>query len=370
MIQSVYLDANASEPVRETVMDAMMQALRTTGNPSSVHAFGRKVYNMVEDARETIAGLFGGTVQNCIFTSGGSEANNLAIYGQKRNRPVWIGATEHPSVMQIDLSKEILPVTAQGTVDLDVLEERLKKATVPPLVCLMLANNETGILHPIRQAADLCHHYGALLHVDATQAAGRMPLDLEMLGADSLVLSAHKMGGPKGVGALLLASDGQRNAKALEPIFIGGGQEQGRRGGTQAIPAIVGMARAARDACGEDRSPILKLRNRLEEEAKRLGAIVCGEDTERLDNTSCLAFAGIDSQRQMMALDMAGFCVSSGSACSSGKVNASYMLLAMGLGELASCVIRVSLPWNVQEKEVDAFLDAYRHLVQKESSGK
>lgn len=366
--QSVYLDANASEPMRPSVISAMVHIMQQTGNPTSVHQMGRKIYNQIEDARECLVGLFGGTVQNCIFTSGGTEADVLAVYGQigehNQQRPLWVGATEHPAIMQIDLPKKILPVTQQGTVDLDFLEDALKNSSVPPLVCLMLANNETGVIHPIRQAAEICHHYGALLHVDAAQAAGRIPVNLEDLGADSLILSAHKMGGPKGIGALLLAGQ-DRNAKKINPFFIGGGQEQGRRGGTLAVPAIIGLAAAAKEACQEDRSNILNMRDHLETEVKKYGTVICGEGAERLDNTSSLAYAGVSAQTQFMALDMAGFCVSTGSACFSGKLSRSPVLLAMGLEKLADCTIRVSLPWNVQQKEVDAFIQAYGQLIRK-----
>ncbi|MUG77197.1 cysteine desulfurase family protein [Commensalibacter melissae] len=366
--QSIYLDANASEPMRSSVISAMVDIMQQTGNPTSVHQMGRKIYNQTEDARETLVELFGGSVQNCIFTSGGTEADVLAVHGQigegNQQRPLWVGATEHPAIMQIDLSKKILPVTRQGIVDLNFLEDALKKTSIPPLVCLMLANNETGVLHPIQQAAKICHDYGAILHVDAAQAAGRIMFNLEDIGADSLILSAHKMGGPKGVGALLLAGH-ERNAKKINPLFSGGGQEQGRRGGTLAVPAIIGLMTAAKEACKEDRSNILKLRNYLEKEVKKYGAVICGEEAERLDNTSSIAYAGVSAQKLFMALDMAGFCVSTGSACFSGKLSRSPVLSAMGLEELADCTIRVSLPWNIQQKDVENFIHVYGQLIQK-----
>lgn len=368
IMQPVYLDANASEPVRPSVMAVMMEVLQHSGNPSSVHRLGRKLYHMVEDAREYLADCFGGSVQDCIFTSGGTEADVLAVYGQiegnGKKRPLWVGATEHPAIMQIDLPKQILPVTRQGVIDLDFLEDHLKKSEIPPLVCLMLANNETGVIHPVREVADLCRAYGALLHVDAVQAAGRMSVNLMQLGANSLALSAHKMGGSKGTGLLLLASEG-RNARKITPVFNGGGQEQGRRGGTLAVAGIVGMAAAAKEACHEVRSRIRVMRDHLEREMKNYGVTVCGGEVERLDNTSCLAVEGIAAQKQFMALDMAGFCVSTGSACSSGKLAQSPVLLAMGLESLAGCAIRVSLPWNVQQEEVDAFIQAYGHWLRK-----
>ncbi|CAI3950460.1 cysteine desulfurase family protein [Commensalibacter communis] len=363
MNKPVYLDANASEPVRDSVISEMVKALHITGNPSSVHAMGRRCYHMIEDAREVVADHFGGDVQNCIFTSGGTEADILAIHGQKQDRPLWVGATEHPAISQIDYPKTILPVTQQGIVDLGFLEQSLQQAETPPLICLMLANSETGVLHPIQEAAELCHHYGALLHVDAVQAAGRIKIDLSELGADSLAISAHKMGGPKGIGALLLASGNIRGAKRLDPLFIGGGQEQGRRGGTQALPMIVGMAEAVRASYIQDRTAIIKMRDAIEAAAKKHGAVVCGEGAKRLDNTSCLAFEGKPAQQQLMALDMAGFCVSTGSACSSGKVAKSPVLIAMGLQHLAGYSIRVSLPWNNNKQETEQFIEAYCRMV-------
>ncbi|MDI2091569.1 cysteine desulfurase family protein [Commensalibacter oyaizuii] len=361
----VYLDANASEPVRQSVMKAMIQTLQVTGNPSSVHTMGRQCYHLIEDAREILVACFGGDVQNCIFTSGGTEADILAVHGQKQDRPLWVGATEHPAIMQLDIPKTILPVDNQGIIALDFLEDALKQTAKPPLVCIMLANNETGVINPIQQVAELCHQYGALLHVDAVQGAGRFPIRLERLGADSMAVSAHKMGGPKGVGALLLAASGGRGGKRIEPLFIGGGQEQGRRGGTPGLSAIVGMAEAAKEACAQDRTQILTLRNKLEIEIKKIGAIICGDGAERVDNTSYIAFSGISAQRQLMALDLAGFCVSTGSACSSGKVASSYVLSAMGMKDLAGNAIRVSLPWNVQEQDINSFIEAYRKHIGK-----
>lgn len=228
----------------------------------------------------------------------------------------------------------------------------------------MLANNETGVIHPIQKVSELCNTYGALLHVDAVQAAGRIPVKLMELKVDSLAISAHKMGGPKGSGALLLAPQG-RNAKKINPLLIGGGQEQGRRGGTPSVATHIGMAAAIKDAYYEDRSHILSMRNFLEKEVKHAGASICGEQAERIDNTSSLAYRGISAQKQFMALDMAGFCVSTGSACSSGKLVRSPVLVAMGLDSLADCTIRVSLPWNVKQQDVESFVDTYCQLLQR-----
>lgn len=359
----IYLDANASEPIRPKALSAMIKAAELVGNPSSVHQAGRKNYNAMEDARDCLADLFGSDPQNAIFTSGGTEADILAIYGQIGNRPLWIGATEHPAIRQVDLPKKILPVNSNGVIDLVFLEQALAEAEIPPMVCLMMANNETGVIHPIGQVASLCHQYGAILHVDAIQACGRLTVNLNELTADSLALSGHKMGGPKGAGLLLLAETESGSARPLMPLLLGGGQEQGRRGGTPALPAIIGMASAAQEAYDHPRSDLKDMRDEIEREARKLGAIIAGDDAERLENTSCLIFPGCLAQQQVMALDLAGFCVSSGSACSSGKVNQSPVLLAMGFGELASCAIRVSLPWNVEESAIGQFIEAYRKCV-------
>jgi cysteine desulfurase len=239
-----------------------------------------------------------------------------------------------------------------GQVDLAALAGLLRRG--PSLVCLLLANNETGILHPIAQAAELCHAHGALLHVDAAQAAGRLACTLAELGADSLALSAHKAGGPKGAGALIL-----RPGLDLTATLAGGGQERGRRGGTPGLPAIAGFA-AALDAAGDARA-LAPLRDRAEAAAVACGAIVCGQG-ERLGNTTCLARPGLRADTQVIALDLAGIAVSAGAACSSGKLAASHVLQAMGLGELAGCAIRISLPWNTSPSDIDAFIAAYAGL--------
>ncbi|CAK7193188.1 Cysteine desulfurase IscS [Commensalibacter sp. Nvir] len=359
----VYLDANASEPIRESAMQAIITALKVTGNPSSVHTLGRKCYHLLEDARETLVSCFGGSVQNCIFTSGGTEADVLAVHGQIHQRPLWVGATEHPAILNISHSKFVLPVNDKGVIDLAYFENALQNTPIAPLVCLMYANNETGVIHPIQKVSELCQRYGALLHVDAVQAAGRIPVNLEHLGADSIAFSAHKMGGAKGAGLLLLNSRDHNAVSVLNPLFAGGGQEQNRRGGTQGLPTIVGMAVAAKEACNNHRKDIALMRDEIEIQMKKLGAVICGEEANRLDNTSCIAFAGIPAQKQFMALDMAGFCVSTGSACSSGKISQSQVLKAMGLENLAGCALRVSLPWNIKSEDISRFIDVYRHYI-------
>jgi cysteine desulfurase len=322
-----------------------MDAMAVTGNPSSVHADGRAARRLLEDARETIALRFGGEV---VFTSGGTEADALAIYALGAGRRLLIAATEHDAVRAVRGDAEILPVDRDGVVRLDALAAAL--AGGPALVCLMLANNETGTIQPVAAAAELCRQAGARLHVDAVQAAGRLDTDLRALGADSMALSSHKLGGPAGAGALLLAPGVE-----LAPLMRGGGQERGRRGGTPAMPAISGFAAAAM----APRSEPIALRCEVEQVVEAEGGVVLG-GANRLPNTVCAALPGIAAQTQLISLDLAGISVSAGAACSSGKVARSHVLEAMGLGALAGEAIRISLPWNVTAADVAAFAVAYR----------
>ncbi len=358
----IYLDANATEPLRPEAREAVLVTLDVVGNPSSIHAAGREARKILESSRRILADRFGVEREDVVFTSGGTEANALAIHGLGGNRLVLAGATEHDAVRHAIKGSEpaTVPVLQSGQIDLNSLSSMLK-ALHPGLVCLMLANNETGILHPIAEAAALCHAHGSLLHVDAVQAAGRMEIMLPLLGADSLAISAHKLGGPKGAGALLLAPE----APSLDAHIRGGGQERGRRGGTPALPAIAGFA-AALQATGP--TPRLgQLRDRAQAAAVTAGAIVCGEG-ERLSNTTCLARPGRRAETQVIALDLAGIAVSAGAACSSGKVARSHVLEAMGLHDLAACAIRVSLPWNVTEADIDGFIRAYVATVRMEAA--
>ena len=351
-----YLDANATEPLRPEARAAVMAALDLVGNPASIHAQGRAARQVLEGSRRTVAARFGAASGAVVFTSGGTEADALALASLGAGRRIVIGATEHDAIRAGAPGAAIVPVDSDGTVDLHALSAILADGP-PSLVCLMLANNETGTLQPIAEAAALCRRHGALLHVDAVPAAGRIGIDLGRLGADSLALSAHKLGGPKGAGALLLADD-----RHLAPLIAGGGQERGRRGGTPALPAIAGFAAA----CDVEAPELLPLRRRVERAAKACGAIVLG-GADRLPNTACLALQGVRAETQVIALDLAGVAVSAGSACSSGKVSRSHVLEAMGLGEIAGQAIRVSLPWNAAAADVEAFESAYAAMTQRVS---
>jgi cysteine desulfurase len=355
----IYLDANASEPVRPEARAAVLAAMEAGGNPASVHGAGRAARRVLEDARAAVARAFGARAAGVVFTSGGTEANALAVHGLGAGRRLIVGATEHDAVRaaaprEAAGAAAVLPVDRHGVADLDALGRALAEG--PALVCLMAANNETGVLHPIAEAAALCRAHGALLHVDAVQAAGRLALDIAALGADSLAISGHKLGGPQGAGALVLAGD-----PALAPLLAGGGQERGRRGGTPALPAIAGMAAALGAALDgtADQARLAKWRDAIEAAGAAAGAIAIGAGAARLANTSCLALPGVRADTQVIALDLAGFAVSAGAACSSGKVAASHVLAAMGLGELAGCAVRVSLPWNVAAEDARRFADAY-----------
>jgi cysteine desulfurase len=353
-----YLDANATEPLRPAAHAAVLAALELTGNPSSVHGAGRMARRMVEDARAALATRFGGRAQDLVFCSGATEANALAIHALSDGRRVIVGATEHDAVRAAAPDATVLLVDRHGVADLDALAALLRdgppRAGQATLVCLMLANNETGTLQPIARAAALCRQHGALLHVDAVQAAGRIPVDLVALGAHSLALSSHKLGGPMGAGALLLAPE----VSAITALIRGGGQERGRRGGTPPVPAIAGFAAAA----ASDPPNLAALRDAIERIALDSGAMVCGGGAPRLANTTCLALPGVRADAQVIALDLDGIAVSAGAACSSGKVASSQVLAAMGLGTLAGEAIRVSLPWNATRADVDAFAIAYPRM--------
>jgi cysteine desulfurase len=349
----LYLDANATEPLRPAARSAVLAAMDLPGNPSSVHAAGRAARRVLEGARQALAARFGGTPAQLVFTAGGTEANALAIAGLGAGRRVLVGATEHPAVLAAAPGATVLPVRPDGTLDLDALVAALAEGG-PALVCLMAANNETGVLHPLEQAAAICRAAGALLHVDGVQAAGRVALSLAGIGADSLAVSGHKLGGPKGAGALLL-----RPGLAVAPLVAGGGQERGRRGGTEPLPAIAGLAAAAEEASPEAAARLAILRDSIESACLAQGARIAGAGAPRLPNTTSLVLPGVPAETQVIALDLAGVQVSAGAACSSGKVGRSPVLAAMGLGDAAGCAIRVSLPWNAPDDAAERFVAAW-----------
>lgn len=350
----VYLDHNATSPLKESARLAMLAAFELTGNASSIHAEGRSAHALLDQARERLARAVGVIAPMVVFTSGGSEANNLAIKGAPVERLI-VSAIEHPSVLETARAStrqvDILPVDGQGMVDLEALE-RLLASGPKALVSVMLANNETGVIEPIREIVRVAHAQGALVHTDAVQALGKIPLNFGLFGTDLMSLSAHKLGGPAGAGALVV-----RDGLVLAPLVHGGGQELWRRAGTENLAAIAGFAAAIE----EKRLEIKVLRDHLESGLE--GAVVFGGKSERLPNTSCFATPGLSAETALMALDLAGFAVSSGSACSSGKVAKSHVLAAMGVApDLANAAIRVSLGWTTTARDVDQFISAWSRI--------
>jgi cysteine desulfurase len=362
---TVYLDHNATSPVRPEAAEAVALALREGGNPSSVHQPGRAARARVEQARSTIARSICARAEDLIFTSGGTEANNLAIHAAKALGATRIihSAIEHDAVRAAaaasGLPTEVWPVDQSGRARLDWLERRLADAgpADPILFALMAANNETGVLQPYTEAGAKIAEAGHLFLIDAVQMTGKAPFDFAGSFAQFAALSAHKAGGPQGVGALATACDAQVGA-----LITGGGQEKGRRGGTENVAGIAGFAAAIAAVNADEASRIRRLRDRIEARLKA-GAPeveIWGEGVERLPNTICLSAPGWPSEIQVIALDLAGFAVSAGSACSSGKVRKSHVLEAMGAdNEHASCALRVSLGWTTTEAEADAFADAW-----------
>ena len=347
-----YLDANATEPLRPEARAAMAAALEVTGNPSSVHGAGRAARRVMEDAREALAARFGARPADLVFTSGGTEADALAIHALGAGRRLIIGATEHDAVRAAAPDAAVLPVDRDGVADLDVLA-RLLSDGPPALVCLMLANNETGTLQPVAEAAALCRRYGARLHVDAVQAAGRMAVDLAALAADSLAHLLAQAGWP-GRRRRVAAGGGASSDCAADRRRRTGTRPARRHAAGRGDRRIRRRGRALRQtwrrqACGAALAP---LRDAAEQAAVACGAVVCGGGAPRLPNTTCVALPGVRADAQVIALDLAGVAVSAGAACSSGKVAASHVLAAMGLGALAGQAIRVSLPWNATREDV------------------
>lgn len=381
-----YFDHNASSPLRPEAREALTAALLLLGNASSVHAEGRAARGTIEDAREQVARLVGADVAQVVLTSGGTEANVLAL------SPGWLGklpdhdparghlftsAIEHLSVYQgggfAPERMSRLPVTVNGVVDLEAARELIEGHAgtgVPFMVSVMSANNETGAIQPVAALGEIVRGAGGVMHCDAAQSAGRIPMDVRELGADLLSISAHKFGGPKGAGALIVARDELHDPA---PVMHGGGQERGRRAGTENIAAIAGFGAAAQAAqreleAGEGIGAVKRLRDRLERELKAIApeAWIAAQAAPRLPNTTCVAVPGLHGETLVIAMDLEGIALSAGSACSSGKVERSHVLDAMGMNnETASGAIRISLGWNSRETEIDRFLSAWRAIYER-----
>ena len=359
----IYLDYNATAPLRDAAFATMSEALRQGGNPSSVHRQGRSARRRIEEAREIVAAAVGAAPNGVIFTSGGTEANNLALSAFPGRR-ILASAVEHPSILKGKIDA-VVPVDRYGLIDLAALDEMLSADKTPALLALMLANNETGVVQPVAEAAALAHRYGALVHGDAIQAFGKLPVDLAALGLDSLSLSAHKIGGPQGVGALVLADP----EADIASLIVGGGQERRHRAGTENVAGIAGFAAAVADLgdIAAESARLAVLRDRIETAALESlpGVTIFGRKVGRLPNTSCLALPKIPAQTLLMALDLAGIAVSAGSACSSGKLAPSPVLLAMGETALAGSAIRLSVGWATTPEEIESFLDQFVSISQR-----
>ena len=372
MPDRVYLDWNATTPLRPEAREAMAAAWDFCGNPSSVHAEGRQARRLVEEARAAVAGAVGALPRNVVFTSGGTEANALALTpGLRRGSglPVerlLVSAIEHASVLAGGRfpaeAISMIGVTSAGLLHLDHLRTKLE-AGPPALASVMLANNETGAVQPVAQVAEIVHAAGGLLHVDAIQALGKMSFDIKALNADLVTVSGHKIGGPKGVGAVARAE----GVRGLEPLLRGGGQELGHRAGTENVAGIAGFGASAKAAMGTRETDAIRLeslRNWLERGLRETtGAIVFSGDVPRLPNTTLFTVPGLKAETAVIGFDLEGIAVSSGSACSSGKVQPSHVLKAMGFGpEIAEGAVRLSLGWSTSPADIDRCLKAWRKL--------
>ena len=361
---SVYLDYNATAPLRSCAAAIMHEAFSLLGNASSTHSHGRAVRQKIEQARHSIASYFQRPAADLLFTSGATEANNLVLKGF--NGTVITSSIEHDSVLRARADALICPVTATGIVDLCQLESLISTCNKPLLISIMAANNETGVIQPLDEIANLSRQYGALLHVDAVQAVGKLSISWATLGCDFISLSAHKIGGPAGVGALII-----RNTVPLKALQVGGGQERSYRAGTENLLGIFGFAAAMNDCVNDNWDKIGVLRDQLEHRLLSLGCGVeiYGAQAPRLANTSNILMPGVKNNLQVMDFDLKGISLSAGSACSSGKVKTSHVLKAMGITTPdIDQSIRVSLGCQTTQADIDYFLTCWTNLYQRTHS--
>ena len=362
------MDYNATAPVRPEVVSAVTSVLGSVGNPSSVHEDGREARAKIEFARENIAQLVGASSGTVIFTSGGTEANNLALRGSAfQGKHLVVSTIEHDSVLNVsqDIPDRcsLIPVDRDGIPDLETLSNELGCVSERVVVSVMLANNETGVIQPIAEVVEVARAHGAIIHCDGVQGPGKIPVDLDELGADLMTISAHKFGGPQGVGALVI----REGSEPPGTFLYGGGQERGHRAGTENVPGIVGFGAAAASVLSDpdEAGRMEALRDKLETEVCSIesNAFIIGSNVPRLPNTSCIVMPGVPAETQVMSLDLAGVRVSAGAACSSGKVSNSHVLQAMGLPDNQSgSAIRISLGWASQVEDVERFVEAWQAL--------
>lgn len=373
----IYLDHNATSPARPEVVDAMLPYLTDrAGNPSSVHGAGRAARKGLDEARRRVAAFLNVHYDRVVFTSGGTESNNAALFGLAAKRGfaghLVVSAIEHPSVLEAvavlenrGMAVSRVPVDDQGRVSVDAVRAALRDDTI--LVSVMHANNETGVVQPIAEIGELCRSGGVVFHSDGVQAVGKLAVDLTELPVDLYAISAHKFGGPKGIGALVMDK-----SLSLAPLLTGGGQERGRRSGTENLPGIVGFGAAAellQQQRIEENARLTALRETLEHDmlAAVPGGEVFGAGAERLPNTTALGFPGLDGEALVMTMDLEGFAISSGSACASGKMEPSHVIRAMtdDSAALAAGMVRVTLGWNTEEVEVARFVRAFARVVKR-----
>ncbi len=360
----IYLDYNATAPVRPSILEAWAALSGLPLNPSSAHRAGRQANKLVEDARASIASHLGAFANEVVFCGSATEANNQVLRAFATTHRLLVSAIEHPSIAKTAslLGASVLPVDGQGLVKVDLLAAQLAALDgQPALVSVMLANNETGVIQPLAEIATLCKTYGALLHTDAVQALGKMPLDWGLLGADMMTLSAHKAGGRVGAAALLI-----RNDLPIKPLLTGGGQELGRRAGTENVAAIAAFGQVVAEVAAAPQAQAWAgWRDQLADQllAACPQAVVFGTEAARLPNTLQIAMPGVSSETQLMHFDLAGFAVSAGSACSSGRIEPSPVLLAMGVApELAKTAIRLSFGWQTTQDELASFAACWIQL--------
>ncbi len=374
-MQPVYLDNNATTVLKPEVIEAMSQALNMFGNPSSTHHYGRVARQAMDEARRAVADLVGVRSEQVVFTAGGTEANNMAIYGAfmaSEARKIVLTATEHSSVLKQVASlvasqgaeADFLKLNELGLVDLQALENTLKEGDIA-VVTVMYANNETGIIQPIADIAALCKKYAVPFHTDAVQVVGKQAVNFAELGCNTLSLSCHKFAGPKGVGALIV--DGKT---ALEPLVIGGGQERGRRGGTENTLGIVGAGEAIKQAQAmqKDMPRVQALRDKTEQALKNVSneIIIVGENSPRMPHCLSVITPGLEGELAVMSMDMKGICVSHGSACSSGKIEPSHVLKALGYSDdLAKCGLRIAFSWQNTDEDADKFIEAFSEIYKR-----
>ncbi len=362
MNTSVYLDYNATARVRPEVIDVVSATLRETGNASSIHAAGRSARQIVEEARREVASLAGAPADNVVFVSGGTEANNQIMARQDPGSTL-ISEIEHPAVSNSCPGARRVGVDAHGLVDQAALAAQIAAAPNTNMIAVMLANNETGVIQPISHLVEIARRHDALVHCDAVQAGGKIPLDFRVLGVDTMALSAHKLGGPQGVGALVF-----RDENHIARFMHGGGQERGLRAGTEAVALIAGFglaARLARDSLA-DYGKLGALRDHMENSlaAAEPGFRVFGNHAPRLPNTSQCMMPGVSSETQLMAFDLEGIAISAGSACSAGRIDPPYVLTAMGVPDHeALSAVRVSLGWDTQPADIERFIEAWKRIL-------